>query len=437
MSAARVVDDLPGDKSISHRALLCALLADGPSRVRALNAGADVAHTLRAIAALGARVAHEDDVVEITPGPRVVAPTDAVDCGNAGTLARLAMGLLAGQGVVARLVGDPSLSSRPMLRVARPLARLFGVDVVALEGGARLPAILLGARPRDDAQERVVDTEIQSAQVKSAVLFAALARRGRTIVTEPAPTRAHTERLFAHLGLPVTTDGAGRVVVDEGARRPRAFALSIPRDPSALAFRLAYAIGVGAPLHVDDVLVSPRRTGALSVLARAGADISIEETGGVRADGFEASPDEVGRVVVGARDLNAPISTTSADAADLIDEVPALVVLAATRAGRHVFDGIDELRVKESDRVALLARGLAAFGVEARSDGSALVVEGRARPVSLADVRIETAGDHRIAMAFHTLGLIWGRRVLLDDAGCVDVSEPGFFEKMARLARAA
>lgn len=433
MSAARVVDDLPGDKSISHRVLLCALLAEGPSRVRHVNEGADVAHTLGAIAALGARVTRAGVVVEIGPPARLRAPNQPIDCGNAGTLARLAMGLLVGQGVAARLVGDASLSSRPMARVATPVSELFGTEVIALEGGARLPATVLGVPALGDTSERVVDSRSKSAQVKSALLFAALGRQGRTIVTEAVPTRAHTEVLFASLGLPVT-HALGRVVLDEGARKPRAFALSVPGDPSALAFRVAFSLSTGLPIVVDDVLVSPRRAGALTVLVQAGAEIAIEPTQTTRIDGFEPSPDEVGRVVVGARGTTRPISTTAADAADLIDEVPALVALAATRPGTHVFAGVDELRVKESDRLALLARGLTAFGVAVREETGALVVEGRARRAGSSDVRIETAGDHRIAMAFHTLGLVWGRRVILDDPACVEVSEPGFFEKMSRLA---
>jgi 3-phosphoshikimate 1-carboxyvinyltransferase len=425
---------LPGDKSISHRLLLLSLLADGPCRLRHLNAGDDVSHTRACVVALGATLVDDDGVTTVVPPATLHTPASDLDCGNAGTLARLLMGLLVGQRTEARLVGDASLSARPMARVALPLARLIGADVVELSPSGTLPARVISASFDDGEATREVSTGTKSAQVKSALLLAALGCHGRVVVREPVPTRRHTERLLAHLGVPVTMPDDTTVVVDAGPRRVRAFSLSAPGDPSAAAFRVVLALGRGMPLVLDDVLIGARRAAFIDVLARAGAGVRTERVAHTQSAGFEDFPDEVGRIVVDDRACVRGISSLADESADIIDEIPALAMLAATRAGTHVFAGVDELRVKESDRLALLVRGLTAFGVSAHAEGNDLVVLGSHTLSRGGPVRIETGSDHRIAMAFLTLGAITGREVHVDDPHCVAVSEPGFMNALRVLS---
>jgi len=426
---------LPGDKSISHRLLLLGLIADGPCRLLRVNAGEDVQHTRACVTALGARlVDDEDGVTTVFPPPALIPPAYDLDCGNAGTLARLLMGLLVGQRVAASLVGDASLSARPMARVARPLAGLCGTEVVELAPSGTLPARVVGAAFDDDGVTREIATGTKSAQVKSALLLAGLGLRGRVVVREPVPTRAHTERLLAHLGIPVAMPDDTTVVIESGRRRVRAFSLAAPGDPSAAAFRVVLALGRGAPLVIDDVLVGARRAAFVDVLARAGAGVTAERARRPAPSGFEVFPDEVGRIVVDDRVCVRGISSHPQESADIIDEIPALAMLAATRTGTHVFAGVEELRVKESDRLALLIRGLNAFGVDACERDNDLVITGSHGIARGGPVAIETGADHRIAMAFLTLGAITGRTVHVDDARSVAVSEPGFMNAIRSLS---
>lgn len=430
---------VPGDKSIGHRALLFSLLTTQPVRIRGLGGGADNGRTARAIGQLGASVARDGDVVVVRgTGLRgMTPPAAAIDCGNSGTTIRLLCGLLAGQPFRAELFGDESLSKRPMRRVIDPL-RAMGAQIAGAGSGGTaasadvVPPLVIGPlagrlHGRDHA------LAIASAQVKTALILAALQAEGVTRISEPGPSRDHTERLLTAMGAPITTRGREVVVAPDAWSAAGAAlelpggAIEVPGDPSSSAFLIAAALVAGAATVVcQGVCVNPTRTGFLEALAAMGADITVDNP---RQVGGEPVAD---LVVRGA----APELRATTIGGELtvraIDEVPILAAVAARAHGTTIVRDAEELRVKESDRIATTVAMLRAFGVEAeaRPDGLA-VVGAPGRP--LAPGRVDSASDHRIAMSGTILALCADGPSRIDDVGNVATSFPGFVDVLTGL----
>ena len=414
MSAARV----PGDKSIAHRSLLLAGLADGISRIRELPDGLDVASTRRALTALGVAFTDETDgsVTVQGRGGKFIQPAAAIDCGNSGTTMRLLAGVLATRPLIVTLDGDASLRRRPMRRISEPLTR-FGARF-ALTATGTAPFELRG-NPQATGIEATV--EIASAQVKSALLFAALGAQGRTTLRGELATRDHTERLFAATGVAFgSRDGALFV---EGPATPRPLTFAVPGDFSSAAFLLAAAAAVpGATVTVEHVGLNPTRTAFLDVLRRFGATVTttVDAT----------DPEPVGRIEVQGAALRA-LAIKPHEVPGLIDELPLVGVLGAFARGTTTVHGASELRVKESDRIERFADAARAFGAEVQTAPDGFAIRG---PAKLHNASIATGGDHRIAMAFSVLARVAGVRAQLDDPACVAVSFPGFVEALGAVA---
>jgi 3-phosphoshikimate 1-carboxyvinyltransferase len=412
----------PGDKSISHRALILGAMADGVTQIDHLLEGEDVRRTAAAMAAFGADVERLGEGRWRVRGRGALAePSEVIDCGNAGTGVRLIMGAAAGYDLSASFTGDASLRGRPMSRVLKPLG-LMGAHWLAREGG-RLPLTLHGGgltaidyRPPEP-----------SAQVKSAILLAALNAKGVTQVLEPQPTRDHTERMLRAFGaeVAVTDTPEGRCVRLAGGQRLVGTQIAVAGDPSSAAFPLVAAlITPGSAVTVRGVLVNPLRTGLLDTLQEMGADLSLS---GEREEGAERVADITARhsQLTG---VNVPPERT----VSMIDEYPILAVAAAFAKGRTVMRGIGELRVKESDRIALMAGGLHAAGASVVEEPDGLVVTGDGRPVA-GGAAVASAGDHRIAMSFLVLGMAARAPVGVDEAGMIATSFPGFALLMSGL----
>ena len=405
----------PGDKSISHRALMLAALAGGgTSRLEGLLTGADVKSTARVLRQLGAEISTVRDGSTVTVhASRISHPASRLHCGNSGTTARLMLGILAGQSFEATLTGDASLRRRPMRRVTEPL-RAMGAEFTAGRSDA-LPLTIRGGR----LHSLTYTTPVASAQIKSALLLAGLTGRVAVTIREPYRSRDHTERLLAHLGLGLhERDGA---IVYEPAPDARAvvpaFQLAVPGDASAAAFLVGAAtLAQGGELVIENVGVNPTRTGFLVVLARMGARVervNLRDAGGEPVADLVARPGSLRGTEVAA-----------AEVPTLVDEVPILAVLASRAEGETVFREVGELRVKESNRLELIAANLRALGVEAEARGNDLHVCGTTRPPR---GRVDTARDHRLAMAFAVLGTVPGADVRLSERASVAISYPRFF----------
>ena len=410
---------VPGDKSISHRALMLGALAVGRTEISGLLEGEDVLATASAINALGAHAVRAGDGRWTVDGVGIAGlaePEDLLDLGNSGTAARLLIGILATHPITAFVTGDASLRRRPMGRVVEPLSRI-GARFVAREG-ARLPLAISGAANPVPISYRL---PVPSAQVKSAVLLAGLNAPGTTTVIEPQPTRDHTERMLQHFGATVTTeplDGGGKRITLEGCPELAAAPIAVPGDPSSAAFPLIAALIVpGSEVIIEGVGVNPLRTGLFECLREMGADLVLLHE---RDEGGEPIADlrVRGGILKGA-DIPAE------RAPRMIDEYPILAVAAACARGRTVMRGLAELRVKESDRLTAISAGLAACGVRVAVDGDTLTVEGVGGPPE-GGALIETQLDHRIAMAFLVLGLATRLPVRIDDAAPIATSFPGF-----------
>jgi 3-phosphoshikimate 1-carboxyvinyltransferase len=407
---------VPGDKSIAHRALMLAALARGASRLLNVPAGLDVLSTQRVLRALGVTILRQaqddngvDELIVHGSGGALVAPGTPIDCGNSGTTIRLLAGVLATRGLTVTLDGDGSLRARPMRRIAAPLAA-FGTQIELSPGGTA-PFVVHGNAHARGTQVEVV---VPSAQVKSAVLFAALGAHGRSRVTGQLATRDHTERLFDAFGIACAADESGALVVD-GPQTPQATDFSVPGDVSSAAFLLAAAAAVpGARAVVEDVGLNPTRIAFFDVLRRFGAEVEVHASDG--------GPEPRGRVAVRGAVLHA-IVVEPAEVPGLIDELPLIGVLGAFARGTTVVSGAAELRVKESDRIETFARAARAIGVEVETSEDGFSVHGPAR---FHDGAIVTAGDHRIAMAFAVAGRAAEIAVQLDDPECVAVSFPNF-----------
>jgi 3-phosphoshikimate 1-carboxyvinyltransferase len=417
---------VPGDKSISHRALIFGALTIGETRISGLLEGEDVINTGTAMRALGAAVERTGEGAWRVEGVGVggfSAPRSVLDFGNSGTGCRLVMGAVAGCPITATFDGDSSLRKRPMNRILDPVA-LMGAQAVSVAAGGRLPITLTGAR---DPIPVLYRTPVPSAQIKSAVLLAGLAAPGETVVVESEASRDHTERLLAHFGADVRIEvegGEGRKITLKGQPELVPAPVVVPADPSSAAFPMVAALIVpGSDVILTDVMTNPLRTGLISTLREMGADIAALE---VRGDGGEEMADF--RVRASAlRGVEVPASR----APSMIDEYPVLAVAASFAQGTTVMRGLKELRVKESDRLAAVADGLRANGVEVEIEGDDLIVHGKGRAPGGGTV--STHMDHRIAMAFLVMGMASEKPVRVDDAAIIATSFPGFAPMMSGL----
>jgi 3-phosphoshikimate 1-carboxyvinyltransferase len=421
----RLVGDceVPGDKSVSHRAALLGAIAQGPTEVQGYLEGEDCLRTLTAIQMMGVEVTRKG------PGHYRIAgvgldglgePADVVDCGNSGTTARLLIGFVAGQPFWTILTGDASLRRRPMKRVAEPLA-LMGASIVGRADGGRLPLAVRGASPRPRAITYA--TPVASAQVKSAILLAGLRADGPVTVREPAPSRDHSEVMLRAFGARLERPDAFTVTLHPGPLRGTA--VQVPGDISSAAFLLVAGLVVpDARVTLRRVGVNPTRTGLLDVLAAMGAPVAA-----ARLDGA-ADAEPMAELTVQAARL-AGTTIGGALIPRLIDEVPALAVLAATARGVTEVRDAAELRVKESDRIAALARELARMGVSVAERPDGMVIAGGQR---FRGARVSSGGDHRMAMALAVAGLVADGETLIEDTACVGTSFPTFVDTINALA---
>ena len=420
----RGVAEVPGDKSISHRALILGALSVGETRITGLLEGQDVLDTARAMRAFGATVTQHGPGAWSVQGVGVggfAEPANVIDCGNSGTGVRLIMGAMATTDIAATFTGDASLNKRPMGRVTDPLA-LFGAQAYGRRGG-RLPLTLIGAAEPMPVEYRL---PMPSAQVKSAVLLAGLNAPGQTIVIEQEPTRDHTERMLRGFGAEITVEDTpeGRVITLTGQHELRGQTVSVPRDPSSAAFPVCAALLVpGSEVFVPGVSQNPTRNGIFLTLQEMGADLVLENP---REEGGEPVADL--RVRFSAlKGIEVPPER----AASMIDEYPILSALAATAEGKTVMRGVRELRVKESDRIDAMARGLEACGVRVEETEDTFTVHGMAEVPGGATVRSHL--DHRIAMSFLCLGMASARPITVDDATPIATSFPVFGPLMSGL----
>lgn len=415
---------VPGDKSISHRALILGGLAVGRTRVKGLLEGEDVLRTAAAMRAYGAAVERDGDGTWAIDGAGLgglAEPPDVLDLGNSGTSARLLLGVAAAHPVTTFMTGDASLRRRPMARAAEPLMRM-GARIVAREG-CRLPLAVTGAASPLPFEYRL---PVPSAQVKSAVLLAGLNAPGETTVIEPAPTRDHTERMLRHFGglVEVTDRDDGRRITVQGQPELRGADLAVPGDPSSAAFPAVAALIVpGSELLIEGVGVNPLRAGLFETLREMGAAIELRNR---RIDGGEPIAD----LAVAASRLNG-VEVPAARAPSMIDEYPILAVAAAFAEGRTVMRGLSELRVKESDRLAATAEMLRVNGVDVEIQGDDLIVnsKGRAQGGGI----VATHMDHRLAMSALVMGLASEQAVQADDTAFIATSFPDFTGLMRSL----
>jgi len=410
---------VPGDKSISHRALILGALAAGETQIRGLLEGEDVLNTAKAMRALGATAERTGEAQWHVHGVGVAGfqqPAGPLDFGNSGTGCRLVMGAVAGCPIAATFDGDASLRKRPMRRILDPIERM-GAHALNVAGEGRLPITLQGAC---DPIPLVYQSPVASAQIKSAVLLAGLAAPGETSVIETEPSRDHTERLLAHFGAQVRVDtqaDGGRRITLKGQPELNPTRIVVPADPSSAAFFIVGALIVpGSELVLTDVMTNPLRTGLLTTLRDMGAEIEIFDR---RSESGEETADLRVRAS-GLRGLEVP----AARAPSMIDEYPILAVAASFAEGTTVMRGLKELRVKESDRLAAIRDGLRANGVAAEIHGDDLLIEGSGQPVG--GGAVVTHMDHRIAMAFLVMGLATAKPVAVDDSSFIATSFPAF-----------
>ncbi|MDX3900508.1 MAG: 3-phosphoshikimate 1-carboxyvinyltransferase [Sphingobium sp.] len=422
---------VPGDKSISHRSLMLSALAVGESRVEGLLEGEDVLATAAALRAMGAQIERDGDGIWHIHGVGVgglLQPETALDMGNSGTSTRLLMGLLASHDLTATFIGDASLSKRPMARVTQPLS-LTGASFTASPGD-RLPLTMRGACPAVPLDYRL---PVASAQVKSAILLAGLNAPGITRVVEPIPTRDHSERMLRGFGadLSVEIDGDGaRIITLVGEAELAPQQIVVPGDPSSAAFPLVAALIVpGSQVTIANVGLNDTRAGLIDLLREMGGNIAI-------ADPREVGGEPVGDLIVSASALRG-VEPDPARAPSMIDEYPIAFIAAALAEGGSVFRGLEELRVKESDRIATMVAGLRAIGVTVEELEDGVVIEGSGGAPLAGGGQIATKLDHRIAMSFAIAGLVSRGGVEIDDMRPVATSFPGFVPLLQALGAIA
>ena len=410
---------VPGDKSISHRALVLAAIAEGRSRLVHLADGDDVGRTRFAVEQLGVGLRDDADGTVAVSGAGIGAlaePRTVIDCGNSGTTMRMITGLVAGRSFHTVLNGDSSLRTRPMGRVVHPL-REMGATIDGRRGGEHAPLAVRGGPLRAVEHE----TAVASAQVKSALLLAGLQADGRTVVREPSPSRDHTERLLGELGAPVERVDATTVAISRGALRP--FELEVPGDPSSAAFfAVAASIVDGSDIVLDDVALNPTRLGFVDVLRRMGAHIEVVETG-VRLG------EPVGELRVHAAPLHG-VRVGAHEIATVLDELPVLAVAAAVAEGATEVSGAAELRVKETDRIAAIDQELTQLGVRVQATPDGFVIAGGARLVPSV---LKSHGDHRIALSAAVAAVATPGESTVRGWGAAAVSYPGFEDDLVAL----
>ncbi len=420
---------VPGDKSISHRALMLAALAVGESTIDGLLEGEDVLATAKAMHAMGAIVEKRGErwhVWGVGIGG-LLQPETALDMGNSGTSTRLLMGLVASHPIVATFTGDASLSRRPMARVTQPLG-LMGADFTTAPGGC-LPLTMRGLCPAVPISYRL---PVASAQVKSAVLLAGLNLPGVTCVIEPVPTRDHSERMLTGFGAEVTVEveNGVRTIAIRGEAELRPQAITVPGDASSAAFPVVAALLVpGSNITIRNVGVNPTRNGLFDVLRAMGANLTLDNA-------REVGGEPVADLIVRASSLRG-IETDPAIVPSMVDEFPVLFVAAALARGRSVFRGLAELRVKESDRIATMAEGLRAIGARVEELEDGLIVEGTDGEPLVGGATVAAHLDHRVAMSFAVAGLASKAPVTVDDMTPVATSFPGFEAMLTELDAAA
>jgi 3-phosphoshikimate 1-carboxyvinyltransferase len=414
------VAPVPGDKSISHRSVLFGGIASGATRIEGLLEGEDVINSIKAAQALGARARKEGAtwIVEGTGNGALLEPAGPIDFGNSGTGCRLFMGLVGTYDFPVTFIGDPSLSKRPMGRVLDPL-RLMGCQVLDQQPGGRLPVTIRGAR---EANPVTYTVPVPSAQVKSAVLLAGLNAPGVTTVVEPVMTRDHTEKMLrgfgADLEVETAADGVRHIrIAGQGALRGQD--ITVPGDPSSAAFPLVAALIVpGSDVTITNVLMNPTRTGLILTLQEMGGNIEV-------LNARSAGGEDVADLRVRHSRLIG-VSVPPGRAPSMIDEYPVLAVAASFAEGDTLMQGLDELRVKESDRLAAVARGLEANNVACEEGHDWLKVTGSPEGKGLGGGTVATHLDHRIAMSFLVMGLASARPVTVDDASPIATSFPQF-----------
>ena len=426
LKPARFLDGrlrFPGDKSISHRAALIAALADGRTEISNFSTAADCASTLACLRELGISIDRKENVVTFTGSQNLTAPRRALDCGNSGSTLRILAGVLAGYDFTAELIGDESLSSRPMRRIIEPL-ELMGAGIESTNGKA--PLKVHGANRLNPITYRL---PVASAQVKSAVLFAGLNAKGRTTVIETSPTRDHTERLFNGFGVPVMRNDDLAVSI-EGPARFTGGAITIPGDVSSAAYFVAAAMMLhGSKVTIEGVGLNPTRAAFLSVLTSWGADISTDNLQTERNEPYgtiNVRGGLTGTITAPDRTLSHSIIPS------LIDELPLLAVVGSQIDGGIQIRDAAELRHKESDRLATTAANLRAMGAEVEEFDDGLAVSG---PTRLRGASVDSHGDHRIAMAFSVAALIADGETEIAGAECVAISFPEFFTLLESLAK--
>ncbi len=420
--ALQGIAQVPGDKSISQRALILGAMAQGQTRISGLLESEDVLNTAAAMAALGATTQRDGGGNWRVTGAVWKSPAAPLDFGNSGTGSRLVMGAVAGMPITATFTGDASLRSRPMARVLDPL-KAFGLQYEGQGPKALMPVTLKGA-----AQAPAIETvvSVASAQVKSALLLAALSAKGVSRITQNTLTRDHSEKMLAAFGakISVTPAGSGETITLEGPAHLKATTVEVPRDPSSAAFALVAALLVpGSEVSLPAILLNPRRAGLIETLLEMGADITVTNR---RSSGGE----EIGDLVVRHSRLKG-ITVPADRAPSMIDEYPILAVAAAFASGETRMLGLEELRVKESDRLEAVLAGLKANGVAAHAEGDDLIVMGAAQVPGGGTV--STHMDHRIAMSFLTMGMASEKPVTVDDVTMIATSFPEYQDLMRQL----
>lgn len=417
---------VPGDKSVTHRAVILSALAEGLGTVQGYCRGADCLNTMRAIQALGVRVDEEADQLRIHGKGLwgLSEPEAPIDCGNSGTGIRLLAGLLAGQDFFTILTGDASIRRRPMGRVVKPL-REMGATIAGRKGGELAPLAITGSRLRAISYQ----SPVASAQVKSALLLAGLYADGTTRVTEPTLSRDHTERMFDYFGVPFRREGLTVVIEGRPSVRWPGKQVSVPGDFSAAAFFLVGATIVpGSAVTLVGIGMNPTRTGLVDVLRRMGADITVHQ-----------AREEAGEPVADLYVQSAPLHgvTIGADLIPrMIDELPILCVAAAVAEGRTVITGAGELRVKESDRIATMATELRTMGAKITEQADGLTIEGLGTTKGngvLGGATCSSHGDHRVAMSVAVAALAAQSPAVIHDTDCIETSFPGFNGKLLEL----
>ena len=408
---------LPGDKSISHRSIMLASIASGISHIKNLNDGKDLHSTIKAMQSCGALIKQEKDTIIVT-GSSLANPKKPIDCGNSGTTSRLLTGLLSSQHLSFSLIGDESLSKRPMNRVIKPLKEM-GCIIKSNDG-------LLPLHIDESKSFNGIDYKmpIASAQVKSAIILAGLGANNASHVKELKHSRDHSEIMLESMGANIIVDG-NNIIVNPLSSKLKSFNMDIPADPSSAAFFIALAVlQKGSDLTINNILLNPTRTGFIDVLGKMGVQ-------GLVSNPTINNGESCGDIqFIGSNIKSCDVPADMIPS--IIDEIPILAVIAAFAKGRTVFHQVEELRFKESDRLDAIIQNLQSFGVNAFEEKNNLIVDG-GKPTKMA--KILSFDDHRIAMAFIILSLVAFKDFDIDNTDCIDISLPGFFDTLEEIQR--